>query len=249
MNIPHLRLDVFGVDLYLTTTRAEWKALRQSQPHFDQLGKRPKSTGRAQLVPASKRNGAAVVLYVNLDDDSNAGAELYDTAAHEARHAADFVLEVIGQSPWSADEVAAYLTGYIAKWIIETALEARAPLPLSEGERVVVDDDGPGIAFPVDVRKAMLDHATAPSVFDSRTFWSDDRYQNYCEHGVICGTGCDTCKALELARADFDRKLAAALAARRTHPAFTRAVRVTNVQQGPAADQVRQFVVRDADAQ
>lgn len=111
------KLDIYGADLYLATTKRQWRALAK---HYDWLGNVPESAGQATFATWERKGHMTVpivVLWLDLKQH-NTTTELIDTIAHEASHAAGRILEHIGHSA-PTDEPSAYLIGWLSGWMWE----------------------------------------------------------------------------------------------------------------------------------
>lgn len=121
------RLDIYGADLHLATTKAEWRTLTRRIPDLD--NEPPEAAGLvwfATLVPDGPGlHIPTLVIWLDLDNHSSV-SDLVDTIAHEASHAAGGLLEHVGHSFTGSDEPHAYLIGWLARWMWDTAVAHRA---------------------------------------------------------------------------------------------------------------------------
>lgn len=102
------RLDIYGARLHVATTNAQMGRLAK---RFD-LGD-PDSIGATYLSIDTQSNEPHLTVWI--DTAKVQGADLVDTIAHEAVHAAAQLLDHIGQRVDRHDsEALAYLTGWIA---------------------------------------------------------------------------------------------------------------------------------------
>jgi DNA-binding transcriptional MocR family regulator len=113
------RLDIYGTQLHLARTKAEWKKLRKQHRYLDKhvqdiAGQCTFHTG----------NGGTIHLWINVDIHAD-HLELIDSAAHEASHAAGRILEHAGHKVNGTDEPHAYLCGWLTRWIFEACDDAR----------------------------------------------------------------------------------------------------------------------------
>lgn len=115
MAVQHHRIEIYGVDVHLATTRRDWATLRR---RFDFLDRDTPSEAMGYTVYATRRQGSQrhLVFWV---DGTRTGAELVNTIAHEASHGAGRILECIGHTVPATDEPHAYLVGWLSGWIYE----------------------------------------------------------------------------------------------------------------------------------
>ena len=103
----HHRLDIYDVDLYLVTSKSEWKALRQTtlpdMPKFDV------DHQAACMTLASDDDDLKMIFYFRNTD--------INTVAHEAYHGAGLILDHITQEYDGSSEAAAWLVGWLSEWI------------------------------------------------------------------------------------------------------------------------------------
>lgn len=111
MSYRHQVLAPFGIDLYLCSRPKHWRKLRKTVTSLDE--DKPGSLGYTVL--ASRPGEVAVVFYI---DERNASgpAGLVELCAHEASHAAHFLLRHIGERK-RTHEVEAYTVGWITNWL------------------------------------------------------------------------------------------------------------------------------------
>lgn len=107
-------LGIYGAHLHVATTRKQMTRLRRRYG----LAK-PEAMGASYLTVDTDA-GNAPHLTVWVDGDRLDGAEMVDTIAHEAVHAAAQLLDHIGQAADRHDsEALAYLTGWVAARVWE----------------------------------------------------------------------------------------------------------------------------------
>lgn len=117
-------IDIYGFDLYLATTPAEWKRLRKylggnkcplpSEPPDDCLA-------QTRFLTFEPHDGTAstpvIVFWVNVKKHRTTGS-LVRTLAHEAHHGTGELLDHIGHHPHEqGDEPGAYLAGWLTHWL------------------------------------------------------------------------------------------------------------------------------------
>ncbi len=121
-------LDIYGVNLHLATTERDWKWLRRHLPYVKEM---PDSAGHSHFAVWEPNNDGLPlpVLALWIRDELNEDpAELIDTCAHEAAHAAGQILSWIGhdfRGDGGVDEPHAYLVGWLTKWLWENASQPR----------------------------------------------------------------------------------------------------------------------------
>jgi hypothetical protein len=118
-------LDIYDVDLRLATTPKQWRKL--AAEGFPIKRRVPQAAGQTKLAVWKPRKGLhvpCVILWVNLAEHTSP-AELVNTCAHEATHAAGMILNRIGHEGPSGDEPRAYLTAWLTSWMWER-MPARA---------------------------------------------------------------------------------------------------------------------------
>lgn len=117
------RLDIYDAQLYLATDKRQWQALRRRASFIDT--KAPDSAGLAHFATWHPNDGGmtlpVVVLWINLAQHQNL-ADLADTLAHEASHAAGQLLDHVGHRPGAVDEPQAYLVGWLVRWMWDHCL-------------------------------------------------------------------------------------------------------------------------------
>lgn len=114
------RLDVYDADLYLATTKPEWRALAR---RITALDKTPPDAAGSSTFATFHPDGRGltvpvVVFWLNLAQHRGA-AEIVNTIAHEATHGAGQILDHIGHDGTGADEPRAYLVGWLSSWMWE----------------------------------------------------------------------------------------------------------------------------------
>lgn len=115
------RLDVYGVDLYLATTKRQYATLRRKHAFLDPAN----SAGMSSFAVWEPKQGPVQpILVVWLDPDALTGDELeqVEIIAHEATHGAAQILawaghDIRGSDRDGTDEPHAYLTGWLARWL------------------------------------------------------------------------------------------------------------------------------------
>lgn len=125
-------LDIYDAQLYFASTKRQWAALRRRATFID--AKAPDSAGLAHFATWHPNDGGmalpVVVLWINVAQHRTL-ADLADTLAHEATHAAGQLLDHIGHRLQGVDEPHAYLVGWLTRWMWQqldpTALPGLAP--------------------------------------------------------------------------------------------------------------------------
>lgn len=111
-------LDIYDAQLYLATDRRQWRAIRRRATFIDDQA--PNSAGLAHFATWHPDDGGmtlpVLVLWVNLAQHRTL-ADLADTLAHEASHAASQLLHHVGHQPSAVDEPHAYLVGWLTRWM------------------------------------------------------------------------------------------------------------------------------------
>ncbi|NUO57249.1 MAG: hypothetical protein HOV78_11325 [Hamadaea sp.] len=115
------RLDIYGADIYLATTKGQWRKLaRRGIASLDTEA--PEAAGLSQFATFHPNDGGlstpVLVLWVDAAAHKSAG-ELVDTLAHEASHAAGQLLAHVGHDHRGTDEPHAYLVGWLTRWLWE----------------------------------------------------------------------------------------------------------------------------------
>jgi hypothetical protein len=117
----HHTLDIYGAELWLCTSRRQWSSLRRRLTFLDKAA--PEAAGLSQFATFVPKHGGPTVPHVVLWIDprqARSDAELVDTCAHEASHAAGQLLDYIGHDIRGTDEPHAYLVGWLTRWLWET---------------------------------------------------------------------------------------------------------------------------------
>lgn len=114
MTVRTHRLDIYGVDVFLATSRRDWATLRR---RFDFLRKEEADNHFGFTVFATMNGGKRYLIFW-MDPELD-GGHLVDTCAHEASHAAGRILGCIGHTVPDTDEPHAYLVGWLARWLWE----------------------------------------------------------------------------------------------------------------------------------
>lgn len=118
-------LDIYDAHLYLVTAKRDWAALRRKLTF---LGTTPNSAGLTSFSVWEPNGGGRTVAHVVVWIDTTAhpaDIALVNTAAHEAAHAAAFILGWVEHAPsFDADEPHAYLVGWLAQWIFDGVRDA-----------------------------------------------------------------------------------------------------------------------------
>lgn len=111
-------LDIYDAKLYLATDKRQWNALRRRAGFI--ADKAPDSAGLAHFATWHPDDGGmtlpVLVLWVNVAQHRTL-ADLADTLAHEADHAASQLLDHVGHQPSRIDEPHAYLVGWLVRWM------------------------------------------------------------------------------------------------------------------------------------
>ena len=117
----HHRLDIYDVYLHLATNRRDWGTLRRAMKPLGTGS--PESLGMTQRLAFRPDDGSApeehYVFWIDTKTLGDDTANLVDTCAHEAAHAANFILDRAGHNIASPDEPHAYLVGWLTRWIWE----------------------------------------------------------------------------------------------------------------------------------
>lgn len=109
-------LDIYGVELHVVTSRAEWNAMRRRIRGGVVIEPLPNPVGSGYTHSVQAGSRVVCATYLRATD---APRELVDTCAHEATHVAAFVYESIEDTP--AGEPHAYLVGWLAGWLYDAA--------------------------------------------------------------------------------------------------------------------------------
>ena len=113
MDIRHHRLDFVDVDLYLARRPKHWRKLRKK---FTRIPKEvPTSLGTTHMTYGAGE--AAVIFYIDERKCITPSLRV-DLAAHEASHAANFILNYMGEEK-RTHEVEPYMVGWMAGWLWE----------------------------------------------------------------------------------------------------------------------------------
>lgn len=117
----HHRLDIYDAHLHLATNRRDWGTLRRNIKSL-KAGS-PSSLGFTQRLTFRPDDGSApeehYVFWIDTKTIGDDTANLVDTCAHEAVHAANFILDWAGHDIAAHDEPHAYLVGWLTRWIWE----------------------------------------------------------------------------------------------------------------------------------
>jgi hypothetical protein len=109
-------LDIYGTHLHLATKPKQWRRLARK---YDNLIDQNDSPGSVTLfVDTEALNRIHLAVWVDVAAHDGDGAQLIETVAHEATHAAAQLLDHIGQPPGDS-EALAYLTGWLTRWLWE----------------------------------------------------------------------------------------------------------------------------------
>lgn len=114
--MTHHVLDIYGTHLHLATTKAQWKKIAKE---FGLDKETPGSAGQVTtLTRRAKHDITRLALIIWVDTANHATiADLIDSCAHEASHAAGRILEHAGHPLPHTDEPHAYLVGWLTSWI------------------------------------------------------------------------------------------------------------------------------------
>lgn len=114
-------LDIYGAILHLCTRKRQLERLQEDMPGADPW--RSDATGlTTSLVEIGPPNLHHVVIFVDTLSMGEDTAMMVNTIAHEAAHAAGFILNHVGagatlSTTTDAAEHVAYLIGWIAEWV------------------------------------------------------------------------------------------------------------------------------------
>ena len=122
--LSHHRLDIYGVELHLATTRREWATLRR---RLDFLDKTPSSNGISCFAVWEPKRGCGVrqphlAFWLDAEALTTDMPEFVETMAHEAAHGAGQILHWTGhdfRGENGSDEPHAYLVGWLTRWMWE----------------------------------------------------------------------------------------------------------------------------------
>lgn len=120
----HHRLDIYGTELHAAFDRRGWRSLRRRNDDlwpFTDLG-----DGLTVDSRSKEAGHQHVWIWVNLDAAAT-DADLVNTIAHEANHAAEAILHRCA-APASGEPMA-YLVGWIAEWLFAGAMTRRTSRP------------------------------------------------------------------------------------------------------------------------
>ena len=110
-------LDIYNVHLHAVTTRKAWAKLRKDMPHLDENP----GLGHTHLFEWIPNDGTLperhVALYIDVKAHRDDHAELINTCAHEATHAAGMILDQIKARYDGNSEPFAYLVGWLTAWL------------------------------------------------------------------------------------------------------------------------------------
>lgn len=110
--MKHEVLAPFGANLWLCSRPKHWRRLRQQIGAFPK--KVPDSVGYTQL--AVHNTGATATAFYIDERRASGPSGLIGTCAHEAAHAARFLLEHYGETV-RTHEVEPYFVGWITEWL------------------------------------------------------------------------------------------------------------------------------------
>ena len=102
-------IDPFGRTLYVATRPREWRALRT---HFDDCLPENPGVGRTDRIEHEPTDTFEIVVWLNRKHP-DVRRDTMTVVAHEAAHAAKFLLDGIGETT-RTHEVEPYLVGWIA---------------------------------------------------------------------------------------------------------------------------------------
>lgn len=110
------KIDVYGVRLHLATRKKDLDKIRRELTSIDKRAH--DNAGSTSFIIEHQPGGATqthIVIWINGRSHRKSGpAELVNTVAHEAFHAAQFVCERLELE--RGGEAQAYLTGWITEW-------------------------------------------------------------------------------------------------------------------------------------
>lgn len=120
------RLDIYDACVYLAISKREWRALAKRGLPLEDV---PEAAGLSQFATFHPSDGRTcipvIVLWLDLAAHRSA-AEVVNTIAHEATHAASQLLDHVGHDCRAVDEPHAYLAGWLASWMWDNGAGARA---------------------------------------------------------------------------------------------------------------------------
>lgn len=115
----HTSLDLYGFQVHLATTKADYRELRQQ---YRWLAKHnPDESGSCSFyvdIPKVGLPTPHLVLWIDTNRITTE-ADLIETVAHEAAHGANHVCEFIDHKVTGLDEPHAYLAGWLTRWTFE----------------------------------------------------------------------------------------------------------------------------------
>lgn len=110
-------LDIYDTGLHLARTKREWASLKRKLKIPDQC---PDSAGQATFATFHPNDGGItqphLILWIDIKSHRTR-AELVNTCAHEAAHAATSLLDHLGHQIKVSDEPHAYLVGWLTEWL------------------------------------------------------------------------------------------------------------------------------------
>jgi hypothetical protein len=117
-------MDVYRTELYLARRPSEWRALRKKIDAIDDDV--PNCAGMTHFLewePATGQRRHIEVFWIDTVNADNV-AQLINTCAHEATHAASSMFNWLGHH-LNGDEPSAYLVGWLTEWLWDNTSPAR----------------------------------------------------------------------------------------------------------------------------
>lgn len=117
MSFVHHHLDVYDCEVFLARTKREWSALkRHTKATLDPAPQSAGLTTFATYQPVGSFTRPHLFLWVDAGQHQRA-ADLVNTCAHEAAHAASYLLNHLDHTIRVSDEPHAYLVGWLTEWL------------------------------------------------------------------------------------------------------------------------------------
>ena len=122
MKTQNNKIDIYGVDLYIVYSESEYKKLTtkiNNQLKDTQTLNYPSNTVAATgyFLPSDAMGSPVVIFAVNMGTFTR--LQLVNISAHEATHAAGFILEGIDAEYNGDSEPFAYLVAWLTAWLYE----------------------------------------------------------------------------------------------------------------------------------